>query len=422
MTGTVLLDEIALNRALQKRGGGSRKSNIHQSYIVDATSLTSNPNAEILLDEDALTLALRLKAEQKQSRERSNSRSPSRNSRTLPRRRSSRKSKSTKITSDKSLQKSSSYKSEGSITHAESTSPTIATKSSHSHAESMDAASNHSRSAASPARGRGRSVRAKPSQRSKSEPGRKPHVVPMFHVHADARQRPSLSQSSESEPVRQTSISDDISVEKRSFFRQTIAPDSVMQPVDYIESPHSKELLANMGGAEVVEMIVSRFLLTGLEKPEVSAYIDQYDDDVKQLVHKIQGEFVTLGNMTMTDDMEEIAGLMPFHYQLIADAFDMDLIAELWTDAYEHVWMNYDIDDSRQLAGPSHAVFNLNLVVKLCRRRMRARQWDLLMEDDEKRIEELKEVRRRRRSHSRDKRRERRAKSVDALLSPFRRS
>jgi len=177
-----------------------------------------------------------------------------------------------------------------------------------------------------------------------------------------------------------------------------------------------------MGGAQVVEMIVSRFLLTGLEKPQVSAYIDQYDDDVKQLVHKIQGEFVTLGNMAMSDDMEEIAGLIPFHYQLIADSFNMNLIAELWTDAYEHVWMNYDVDDSRQLAGPSHAVFNLKMVVKLYRRRMRARRWDKLMETDERRIEELKELRRRRRSHSRDKRRERRARSVDTFLSNFRMS
>lgn len=313
--------------------------------------------------------------------------------------------------------KSASYKSEGSSTYTES-----ATRSTYSNVESLDATSNHSSSAASPERGRTPEVRGRPPQRRKSEPGRQPQVVPMFHVHADTGeqqlQRPSISHSAVSEPVRSAEY-DDISAEKRSFFSQTVAADSVMQPVDYISSPHSEDLLATMGGSQVVKMIVSRFLLTGLEKPGLSAYIDQYDE-VEQLVHKIQGELVTLGNMTMTDDIEEIAGLIPFHYQLIADHFDMDLIGELWTDAYEHVWMNYDVDDSRQLAGPSHAVFNLKMIVKLYCRYMRHRRWDQLMEKDEERIEELKELRRRRRSHSQDKRRRRRGKSVDAFLSNFR--
>ncbi|CAJ1952787.1 unnamed protein product [Cylindrotheca closterium] len=425
MAGTILLDETALDRALQKRGGKPQKSYTHEPYLISTAPLSSKPSFDKLLDEGALSEALRAKAEQRRSRARSIFRSPSRSHRTLRSRRSSRKSKSRNNSkSDKSLLKSSSYKSQGSSTYAESTGQTVATKSSHSHAESIEATSNHSSSAASPERGRtSRHERGRPSLRSKSEPSRQPQVVPMFHVHADTRQqqleRLSFSQSVASEPVRSAEY-DDISVEKRSFFRQTVAADSVMQPVDYIDSPHTEQLLAPMGGAEVVEMIVSRFLLTGLEKPEVSAYIDQYDDDVEQLVHKIQGELVALGNMAMTDDMEELARLVPFHYQLMVDRFDMDLIAELWTNAYEHVWMNHDVDDSRQLAGPSHAVFNLNLIVKLYRRRMRARRWDDLMVNDEKRIEELKEQRRRRRSHSQDKRRQRRGKSVDAILSKFR--
>jgi hypothetical protein len=287
---------------------------------------------------------------------------------------------------------------------------------------------------ASSREGRKPAVSNQPSTRSKSEPRRSAKTVPFFHVSTSAQQRaPSPVPLSSSASSSGAAVETQPEREKRTFFKRTIAPTSIIRPVKHIVDPNADALIEAMGGSEVVENIATRFYVTAKTTAELGPWMDGIH------LHQMQEEFVTLGNMEMTDDMVQLSDMLEFHYQLIENGVGVDRVAALWTAAYEAIWLSSDTDDSRALAGPSRAVFNLKAIANLYDQHQRELRWNRRMEEDEKRInlndqhqreprrnrrteEAHHEQRRLRRQMQREKRRRRRSKSIDSFFSNFRRS
>jgi hypothetical protein len=446
---TILLDEHALNTALQIRARRSRRNPEYQMEYPEHNYESNNDGSSgFLLDEVALNRALRSKAERRRSRSGSRGQPRNSNYRTLPRRKSSRRDKTSnkkKGSSRESLQKARSFKSESShnsSTYTGSMHPTVTTRSVNSNNDSLDAVSNHS-SMASSREGRKPAPSNQPSTtRSKSEPRRRAKTVPFFHVSTSAQQRaPSpVPLSSSASSSSGAGVETQPEREKRTFFKRTIAPTSIIRPVKDIVDPNADALIEAMGGSEVVESISTRFYVIAKTTSELGPWMDGIH------LHQMQEEFVTLGNMEMTDDMVQLSEMVEFHYRLIESGVGVDRVVALWTDAYEAIWLSSDTDDSRSLAGPSRAVFNLKAIANLYDQHQRELRWNRRMEEDElrinlhdqqhqrepgqnrrteeeeKRIEAHHEQRRMRRQMQREKRRRRRSKSIDSFFSNFRRS
>jgi hypothetical protein len=443
---TILLDEHALNTALRVRARGSRRNLEYQMEYQGHNYESNNDGSSgFLLDEVALNRALRSKAERRRSRSGSSDQPRNSNYRTLPRRRSSRRHKTSnteKGSSREDLQKARSFKSESShnsSTYNGSTHPTVTTRSVNSNNDNLDAVSNHS-SMASSRESRKPAPSNQPSTRSKSEPRRSAKTVPIFHVSTSAQQRaPSPVPLSSSASSRGAAVETQPEREKQTFLNRTIAPASIIRPVKHIVDPNADALIEAMGGSEIVEKIATRFYVIAKTTSELGPWMDGIH------LHQLQEEFVTLGNMEMTDDMVQLSEMVEFHYRLIENGVDVDRVAALWTDAYETIWLSGDTDDSRSLAGPSRAVFNLKAIESLYDQHQRELRWNRRMEEDEKRIklhdqhqrearqnrkteenekrdEAHNEQRRTRRQMHREKRRRRRSNSIDSFFSRFKRS
>jgi hypothetical protein len=417
----ILLDETALSDALNAKAKGLEKHHRDQGYHMEYhdfhPSEQSTSSNDYLLDEAALRRALQVKAEQNHAKQPTVPEKVSK-LKTLPRRKSRRKSNTRP---PPSIQKIDSFHSESSVSSyaASTTYPaTITTKSlgsSHQEEEEGEESlteslttSYSSRQGRSPIRQGIRSPTiTKPSNKKTR------HRQPSRRSQSEPRKRISDSEKREQTMAQESSTIYD-NDGKRSYFQTRRNPRSVIQPVLASDIMVDANLHADaMGGLKYIEKVASRFFVIAKTIPVISPFLTS--------LHQVRDEFIALGTMKMTNDMEVLSQLLQFHYLLVHNGIDINRIMSLWVDAYEAIWLSTKDDDSRTIAGPARAVFHLQTLSELYHQHQRDLQWQQQMEDDERRMEEQQRTRQQRREFLKKKRRRRRAKSLDrALICRFR--